>query len=153
MSDFKYLVVKNEDIGKHLSPSEIEHLAEMLESIRKGRADENKLIHQYLVVNFDEPYAGEVADLIETNEKAKGAWDHEGSLREFIGIPGKYQDPDDLTKKVKKLQDVLQRVEDMVDAEDSVQIGCHCTDTGTGAPLICVWCEVKKVLADLKEEV
>jgi len=41
----------------------------------------------YLVVNTDEPYAGEVADVIEIHERAKGTWEHGGkSLRQIMGI-------------------------------------------------------------------
>ncbi|MBC9783491.1 hypothetical protein H1S01_03065 [Heliobacterium chlorum] len=43
---------------------------------------------KYLVVNVDEPYAGEVADLIEANERAKGTWEHgDKTMREIMGLP------------------------------------------------------------------
>jgi hypothetical protein len=43
--------------------------------------------HTYLIVNTDEPYAGEVADLIEAGERAKGTWDHgDKNLRQVMGI-------------------------------------------------------------------
>lgn len=41
----------------------------------------------YLVINTDEPYAGEIADIIELNERKSGRWEHgEKSLREVMGI-------------------------------------------------------------------
>ena len=43
---------------------------------------------KYLVVNIDEPYAGQVADLIEAEERRKGTWEHGNkSLREVMEIP------------------------------------------------------------------
>ncbi len=41
----------------------------------------------YLVVNVDEPYAGQVADLIEAEERRKGTWEHGNkTMREIMGI-------------------------------------------------------------------
>ena len=43
--------------------------------------------NSYLVVNVDEPYAGEVADMIEKHERSKGTWEHgDKSLREVMNI-------------------------------------------------------------------
>lgn len=42
---------------------------------------------KYLVVNIDEPYAGQVADLIEAEERRKGTWEYgEKNMREVMGI-------------------------------------------------------------------
>lgn len=42
---------------------------------------------RYLVVNADEPYAGQVADLIEAEERNKGTWEHGSkTMREVMGI-------------------------------------------------------------------
>lgn len=43
--------------------------------------------NKYLVVNIDEPYAAQVADLIEKEERRKGTWDHgDKTMREVMGI-------------------------------------------------------------------
>lgn len=54
--------------------------------------------NSYLVVNTDEPYAGEVADLIEQHERGKGTWEHGvGSMRKIMGIQEEAFDfPEDL---------------------------------------------------------
>lgn len=42
---------------------------------------------KYLVINVDEPYAGQVAVLIETEERRKGTWEHGNkTMREVMGI-------------------------------------------------------------------
>lgn len=42
---------------------------------------------KYLVVNVDESYAGQVADLIEAEERRKGTWEHgQKTMREVMGI-------------------------------------------------------------------
>ena len=56
------------------------------------RTDGKDIGNTYLVVNTDEPYAGRVADMIETCERTKGTWDHaDQSLREVMGISGQFE--------------------------------------------------------------
>lgn len=89
MSDLKYLVLKNEDMSRYLSQWASGGIYYWAEQIARARLDEGKGLNTYLVVNTDEPYAGEVADLIEAHERAKGTWDHGvQSLREVMGIGG-----------------------------------------------------------------
>jgi len=52
-----------------------------------------------------------------------------------------------LYKAAPAMYEALKALVSLLDGEDPVELGCHCTDTGTGAPLICAWCEAKKALA------
>lgn len=112
MSDMKYLVVKNEDIGRHLDRDEIKSLDFLLDIVRKGRLSDGKSLCNYLVVNIDEPYAGEVADIIEAGERIKGTWEHgDPSLREVMSI--EYEAPEGLLAiqeaKIRILVDKVKR--------------------------------------------
>lgn len=83
----KFLVLKNEDIQKCTSSFEKEVLGGICTEIACTREVSGKSKNTYLVVNTDEPYAGQVADLIEAGEKRKGTWDHgDKTLREVMGI-------------------------------------------------------------------
>ena len=37
----------------------------------------------------------------------------------------------------------------LLDADDPVEVGCYCTDSGEGL-VLCAWCEAKKALAALE---
>jgi len=66
----KFLVLKREDLDK-LSPelkAMINHICLQYDRIR---AREGKSVNRYYVVNQDEPYAEEVANLIAAGEAAK----------------------------------------------------------------------------------
>lgn len=47
------------------------------------------------------------------------------------------------------MYEVLKEIEGFLDNDEDepMTIGCHCTDTGTGAPLICPWCKACQALA------
>lgn len=100
----KFLVLKNEDIEKYTGNLFKAALSKAINSIRQGRSLEDKSTdNTYLVINVDEPYAGIVADLIESEEKRKGTWDHgEKSMREVIGIE---EDVHDIFKELMKLRE------------------------------------------------
>lgn len=68
----KYLVLKMDDIRKYLTEEERTHLYILSMRVAEGRLDDKKPINSYLVVNIDEPYAGEVHRLI-AGEAAKEA--------------------------------------------------------------------------------
>lgn len=109
MSEMKYSVIKNEEIGLYLSPYQKECLSTIWDSIHRGRFNTGKSpVNYYLIVNIDEPYAGEVADLIEYHERAKGTYDHLGTLREYMGIAGEYQDPDSLNAELERYKGWVQ---------------------------------------------
>lgn len=84
----KYLVLKNEDIERYTGNLSKAAINKACTLIKNGRMLDNKPVNNcYLVVNTDELYAGRVADIIETGEKAKGTWDHgDKTLREVMGI-------------------------------------------------------------------
>jgi len=87
MSEMKYSVIKNEEIGLYLPSDQKECLGTIWDSIHHGRLNDGKNpMNFYLVVNTDESYAGEVADIIEYNERVKGTYNHLGTLREYMNI-------------------------------------------------------------------
>lgn len=68
----KYLVVKLDDLVKYVPvPVKIALLENMLDDIADGREKDGKpRVNDYIVVNTDEPYAGEVIEVL----KRHGAW-------------------------------------------------------------------------------
>ena len=64
----KFLVVKNEDIEKHLNNFDRKELSRIMSKIEKGRSMEGKNESNfYLVVNQDEPYANEIKEIMKRN--------------------------------------------------------------------------------------
>ena len=49
-------------------------------------------------------------------------------------------------ERARQLEAALRGLLRLTDSDDPVEVGCHCTDTGTGAPLNCVWCKAKEAL-------
>ena len=84
-----HTIMKNEDVVKYLTNTEIHILQELLDKISQGRLREGKKLNEYYSVNTDEPYAQEVLDLILTREyekeqnKGVWKWKHQ-SLERFI---------------------------------------------------------------------
>jgi len=72
-ADFnKYIVIKQEDMTKHASEQDRIDLSRILKNIRISRVKFNKKpSNQYLVVNIDEDYAGEVIDILRQNNHWK----------------------------------------------------------------------------------
>ena len=60
----KYIVLKRDDIYRYLLASEQTALTKMCRRIVQERINEGKKINSYFVVNRDEPYAGDVWNLI-----------------------------------------------------------------------------------------
>ena len=70
--DGKFLVLKSEDIQKHLSEEEQEQLLHMTQKIGAGRIQEGKNpFNEYWVCSKDEPYANVVYHNILIGEKIK----------------------------------------------------------------------------------
>ena len=68
----KYIVIKQEDMTKHASEQDRIDLSRILKNIRISRVKFNKKpSNQYLVVNIDEDYAGEVIDILRQNNHWK----------------------------------------------------------------------------------
>lgn len=68
----KFIVIKREDAVKHLSDSEQEHLWYLLQKIGNSRkADGKNNFNDYLVVNIDEDYADEIANIIAKHHNIK----------------------------------------------------------------------------------
>jgi hypothetical protein len=81
--EMKFLVVKWEDIGKHLSLEQQVQLQDLLKDIQYGRMREGKKDNTYLVVNIDETYAAHVAEIM----KAHGHWGKREFRMEYLGEP------------------------------------------------------------------
>jgi hypothetical protein len=67
----KYIVFKIDDIKKYLDSDLRRWLVIISETIREGRALDNKSNNHYVVVNEDEPYAEKVWNLIKNNKMDK----------------------------------------------------------------------------------
>lgn len=63
----KYVVIKREDINL-LSEHDRNEIDNMLGEIAYKRLNAGKQINSYIVVNTDEPYALEVADLVTSSK-------------------------------------------------------------------------------------
>lgn len=61
----KYLVLKWDDIGQHLTDLEKEQLSNIMDSVAIGRMGQRKKDNNYVVVNEDETYAKQVWRLIQ----------------------------------------------------------------------------------------
>ena len=62
----KFLVVKDEDIEKHLNSFDKKELSRLMGKIAKGRAMEGKNEDNfYLVINQDEPYAFKIKEIMQ----------------------------------------------------------------------------------------
>lgn len=71
MRENKYLVLKWDDIQKHLSDVEREALDDLIDNIAIGRMGKRKTENNYVVINEDEPYAEQVWQLIQKHWEAK----------------------------------------------------------------------------------
>ena len=66
---YKYIVLKRDDVDNYLSKEEKDALDDMIYTINYERSKDREDLNTYLVVNTDEPYAEEVAKLILENQK------------------------------------------------------------------------------------
>ena len=74
----KYTVIKNEDIQKYFSEREKLILEAILYSLAKKRGEEGLTTdNKYIVVNMDEPYAEEVAEVVRKREQLETGDDQE----------------------------------------------------------------------------
>ena len=74
----KYLVLKHSDIEKYLDDSQQKTLLKCIYAIAKGRINDDKPdFNEYLIINTDEPYIGEVAKIM----KEHGHYTPGGELR------------------------------------------------------------------------
>lgn len=79
----KYVVVKREDIEKYLDPEGQRALYQCLDVITEGRGRDGKIRNTYLVINTDEPYAGEAAQIM----KEHGHYTPDGEI--IVASPAK----------------------------------------------------------------
>jgi len=64
----KYVVIKQDDLYKHALEQDSIDLARITKNIRISRVKFNKKpSNQYLVINIDEPYAGEIIEIMKKN--------------------------------------------------------------------------------------
>lgn len=72
----KFVVLKIDDVENYCSFEQQEQLMEICNEIHAGRLSHGKNDeNRYLVVNNDEPYAGQVKALIENHEGKKVTFD------------------------------------------------------------------------------
>lgn len=71
--DMKYLVLKWEDVGGLLSITEQYQLLAMIKKINKYRQLAGKKDNTYLVINTDEAYANDIAEILVFHKSAQGA--------------------------------------------------------------------------------
>lgn len=67
----KFIVIKNEDIDKYSTYTDLNDMDRILRNVRIGRLKEDKKANTYLVINTDESYAPEIVEILKTN----GHWD------------------------------------------------------------------------------
>jgi hypothetical protein len=60
----KYTVIKNNDIDKYLAKEDAKELKALINRLSVSRKCNGKEDNSYLVVNTDEPYAQEVAEIM-----------------------------------------------------------------------------------------
>lgn len=70
----KHIVLKITDINRYLSPLKVNTFKHILNEIEEGRKLDNKPLNEYLVINTDEPYIGEVIEVL----KKYNAWNEKG---------------------------------------------------------------------------
>lgn len=63
----KFVVVKHEDMNRYLIGEDLERFKELLGVIEFGRLVDGKPLNTYLVVNIDETYAPQVAQIMKDN--------------------------------------------------------------------------------------
>lgn len=66
-----HLVFKESDVSKHLTKEENNILSILYEKVIAGRKRLGKKENKYYVVNLDEPYSGEVLEVIKKGETSK----------------------------------------------------------------------------------
>lgn len=97
----KYVVIKRDDIEKYLSNEGKKALYHCLDSLIDSRRHDGKQENNYLVINTNEPYAGEIAQIMQrhghfTPGGAIGVWtekaDELDNGREFITKEQAYED-------------------------------------------------------------
>jgi len=64
----KFLVIKIDDCDNYLTAYEQNELALICDTIRRERLKLDKPMNSYIIVNQDEPYAGDVWELIKNHE-------------------------------------------------------------------------------------
>jgi len=69
--DFKYFVIKMEDIFEALDEKWLSAFNEILKKYNEHRKTKDKPINKYWLVNRDEPYSDQVKKIIEENEGIK----------------------------------------------------------------------------------
>lgn len=66
-----HVVIKEADINEHLTKTEADILDLLYEKIIKGRNSLGKQDNKYYVINVDEPYSGEILEVIKKGETSK----------------------------------------------------------------------------------
>jgi len=62
--DRKYVIIKVDDVQKNLTQEEVENLRHILHHISEIRKLTGKKDNTYLVINTNEPYAGQIAQIL-----------------------------------------------------------------------------------------
>jgi hypothetical protein len=67
MAQKKYRVLVEEDVQKHLSSDQKNDLYQLQATVLSGRLKEGKSISDYLVIDRNEPYIGEIIEILKRN--------------------------------------------------------------------------------------
>jgi len=70
--DNTHLIFKEDDLYKHLTPTEREILAILHNKVYDARISLGKKDNQYYIINKDEPYANDILEAIKRGELSKG---------------------------------------------------------------------------------
>lgn len=62
-----FLVIKHADVVHYLNADQIREFNKILKVIGEGRNADGKKGSRYMVINTDEPYAEQVADILKQN--------------------------------------------------------------------------------------
>lgn len=65
----KFFVIKFEDIEKYFENEDLVMFTLLLQKIIYGRQKDNKKENRYIVVDVDEPYIGEIAEIMKKHKQ------------------------------------------------------------------------------------
>lgn len=64
----RFTIIKEQDLERYCSEEQINQLGNILEEIQLGRELDNKNpFNSYVVINLDEPYLGEIVEIMKRN--------------------------------------------------------------------------------------
>ncbi|MNM68469.1 hypothetical protein D3C81_800300 [compost metagenome] len=122
---YTHVVVKVEDIDK-LPEEQMQKMYGLLNLVNAEREKQGKPINQYAIVNLDEPYAGEVVEIMKRN----GHWDDCN--------PG-------ILKRGQSINDLVKAAH-----ENAISKGCWDEDRSFGEIIALIHSEASEALEDFR---